>query len=76
MIGSAKSILPDAKITISFELTSGEERDQSYRSDREMESCLAGELDGDGRGDVRVGVVVGEGEVVVDEVEERLPAVS
>ena len=34
------------------------------------------ELDGDGRRDVRVGVVVGEGEVVVDEVEERLPAVS
>ena len=72
-----------AKITISFELTSGEERDQSYRatrgdqSDREMESRLARwGLDGYGRGDVRVGVVVGEGEVVVDEVKERLPTVS
>ena len=33
-------------------------------------------LDGDGGGDVRVGVVVGEGEVVVDEVKERLSTVS
>ena len=33
-------------------------------------------LDGDGGGDVRIGVVVGEGEVVVDEVKERLPTVS
>lgn len=42
-----------------------------------MGSCLASvELDGDGRGNVWVGVVVGEGEVVVDEVKERLPAVS
>ena len=33
-------------------------------------------LDGDGRRDVRVRVVVGEGEVIVDEVKERLLTVS
>lgn len=66
MIGSVVYPL-DAKIAISFELTSGEES---------VWRAILRKLDGDGRRDVRVGVVVGEGEVVVDEVEERLPTVS
>ena len=41
VIGSAKSILPDAKITISFELTSGEERDQR-RSEQSGEIRVIG----------------------------------
>ena len=67
-------ILLDAKITISFELTSDDERELSNRGARAV--LQARKLDGDGGGDVRVGVVVGEGEVVVDEVKERLPTVS
>lgn len=66
MIGSVVYPL-DAKIAISFELTSGEES---------VWRAILRKLDGDGRRDVRVGVVVGEGEVVIDEVKERLPAVS
>ena len=55
MIGSVVYPL-DAKIAISFELTSGEES---------VWRAILRKLDGDGRRDVRVGVVVGEGEVAL-----------